>query len=94
MVFRPGQSGNPKGNPRAKKFNAALERAITQDDGDRVRAAAEKLLDLAVAGEAWAIKELADRLDGKALQSTDINHSGSLGLAHVLGTIGRDKSND
>ncbi len=46
-----------------------LERAITQDDGKRLRGAAEKLLDLAEAGEPWAVKELADRLDGKVAQS-------------------------
>lgn len=61
--------GAPAGNQNAAKsrlFYGALQRAIAQDDGVRLRKAAEKLLTLAAEGEAWAVKELADRLDGKA----------------------------
>ena len=69
--------GAPEGNTNAagrknKQFNAALLRAIAQDDqGDanRLRKAAEKLLTLASEGEQWAVKELADRLDGKSAQA-------------------------
>ncbi len=64
--------GAPVGNQNAAKsrlFYGALSRAIAQDDGERLRKAAEKLLDLASGGEAWAVKELADRLDGKAPQA-------------------------
>lgn len=42
---------------------------MIQDDGKRLRMAAEKLLDLAAEGEQWAVKEIADRLDGKAPQA-------------------------
>lgn len=66
--YQPGQSGNPGGGTREKKFYAALTRAIAQDDAKRLRDAAEKLLDLAASGESWAVKELADRLDGKSPQ--------------------------
>lgn len=65
-----------KGNTlaaKAKVFDAALRRAISQDDGQRLRDCAEKLLDLAASGEPWAVKELADRLDGKAVQVADIS---------------------
>ena len=72
-MWKPGQSGNPSGQQREKRFLAALERAITQDDGKKLRSAAEKLLDCAVAGESWAIQQLADRLDGKASQQIDVN---------------------
>lgn len=72
-MWKPGQSGNPSGAQREKKFLAALERAILQDDGVKLRAAAEKLLDCAVEGESWAIQQLADRLDGKASQQIDLN---------------------
>ena len=65
--------GAPEGNQNATKqqrqFNNALQRAIAQDDGKRLRGAAEKLLDLADAGESWAVRELADRLDGKPHQT-------------------------
>lgn len=68
--------GAPVGNQNAVKENRrwanALNRAIAQDDGKRLRDAAEKLLDSAAAGEPWALKELADRLDGKAAQAVTI----------------------
>lgn len=67
--------GAPVGNKNAigqqdteKPFREALNRAIKQDSSKRVRAAAEMLLDKASEGEAWAIKELADRVDGKVAQ--------------------------
>lgn len=52
-------------------WHETLQRAIKQDNANRVRQAAEKLLDLAAEGEQWAIKELADRMDGKATQFID-----------------------
>jgi hypothetical protein len=76
--FQPGQSGNPGGGVREKRFRAALERAIAQDDGKRLRGAAEKLLDLADAGEAWAVKELRDTLDGKPAQEITGKDGGPL----------------
>lgn len=64
--------GAPIGNQNAAKsrvFSDALRRAIAQDDGQRIRDAAEKMLDLAAAGEQWAVKEVFDRLEGKAAQA-------------------------
>lgn len=77
MPFQPGQSGNPAGGAKIKRFFAALERACVQDDGKRLRAAAEKLLDLGAAGEPWAVQMLADRFDGKAAQQ--LQHAGADG---------------
>jgi hypothetical protein len=71
----------PKGNMNACKsgtFGDALRKAIAQGDGAKLRMAAEKLLDLASEGTPWAIKELADRTDGKAFQSIEL--SGELAL--------------
>lgn len=69
--------GAPLGNNNAAKENRrwseALTRAIAQDDGKRLRDAAEKLLDKAANGEPWAVKELADRLDGKAPQGVTLS---------------------
>lgn len=74
MLWEPGQSGNPKGAPKKeKRFLTMLERAIAQDDAKRLRAAAEKLLDLAAEGEQWAVEMLAERLDGKATQDIKVN---------------------
>lgn len=68
MAWAPGESGNLDGAKRSGKWREMLERAITQDDGKRLRAAAEALLDAAASGDLPAIKELADRLDGKPSQ--------------------------
>jgi len=65
----------PKGNLNAAKsgtFADALRKVIAQDGGKRLRAAAEKLMDLASDGTPWAVKELADRIDGKAFQSVQL----------------------
>jgi hypothetical protein len=79
--------GAPVGNQNAKKENrvwrSTLDRAIAQDDSDRLRKAAEKLLDLAAAGESWAVKELADRLDGKAPQAITGSDGGPLQLEKI-----------
>jgi hypothetical protein len=71
--------GAPVGNKNAvgkqdteKPFRDALRRAIAQDSGKRIRDTAEKLLDLAAAGEPWAVKELVDRTDGKAIQGVEL----------------------
>lgn len=67
--------GAPVGNKNAigiqdseKPFREALNRAIKQENGKRIRQSAEMLLDKAAEGEPWAIKELADRIDGKVAQ--------------------------
>ena len=75
MPFQPGQSGNPEGARihKQKRFFNALDRAIEQDDAKRLRNAAEKLLDLAEAGESWALQMLADRLDGKPAQQVQLS---------------------
>ena len=67
--------GAPIGNTNAQKgkvWNDALRRAIASDQGARVLRAAQRLLDKAANGEPWAIKELADRLDGKPQQESVI----------------------
>lgn len=72
MPFKPGESGNPSGSVAAKPFFAALNRAIAQDDAGRLRKCAETLLNKAAEGEPWAIAMLADRLDGKPKQQTEV----------------------
>jgi anti-sigma-K factor RskA len=72
MGWKPGESGNPAGSGQ-KPFLSALKRAIAQDDSKRLRESAEQLLTKAAEGEPWAINMLAERLDGKAPQSIDID---------------------
>ena len=71
-------SGAPIGNRNAQKgrmWNDQLRKAIAQDGGRRLRASIEQLLNLASNGEPWAIKELADRLDGRPTQTNVLEGS-------------------
>ena len=72
MANRGGQPGNNNGG-KAQKWREALHYAIAQDDSRKLKAAAMKLLDMAVEGEEWAIKELGDRLDGKPGQAVQVS---------------------
>lgn len=67
-----GRSGTNKGKDRL--FGDALRIEITEagDNLKRLRKIARKALDLAEAGEAWAVQFVADRLDGKPAQAVEI----------------------
>ena len=70
MPFVKGQSGNPSGKNREKKYLAALQLALSEkSDIPRLRKIAEKAIQAAENGEPWAINHIADRLDGKPAQA-------------------------
>ncbi len=86
--FKPGQSGNPAGGgARPRLFLDALNRSIAQDDGKKLRQAAEKLIALAVKGEAWAIQMLAERLDGKVAQAITGEGGGPVQFEQIVRTV-------
>jgi hypothetical protein len=68
--FQPGQSGNPNGRPKTRPFKDALRKAIEAagDDNSALKLVAAALLAKAQEGDVPAIKEIADRLDGKVAQ--------------------------
>lgn len=70
-LFQKGKSGNPKGRPPVKGSWAGLMRSYGEDtdkDGQSRKARiVEKLFAMAEAGEGWAIKEILDRVEGKAI---------------------------
>ena len=65
----------PAGNQNARKENRlwaeTIKRAVAQNDAVKLRAAADKLVELAVAGDVSALRELGDRLDGKPKQQIE-----------------------
>jgi len=79
---RGGQPGNRnavKGKLITDALRVALNREAEDADGKltkRLALIAEKVAELAVKGEPWAVKEAWDRLEGKAPQA--IEHSGQL----------------
>jgi hypothetical protein len=75
MAFEKGQSGNPGGRPKEKAFADALRLAVNAEveiEGEKkkkLRVIAERLVAEAMAGEGWAVQQVADRLDGKPAQA-------------------------
>ena len=76
--------GAPKGNSNAKRgkewrdaIMRELRRVGEERDGDALSyhkgldACAQEFVKAVRAGDAWALKELGDRIDGKAHQSID-----------------------
>jgi hypothetical protein len=68
------RAGRP---PKEKSFSNMLNIALAVKEADgettKLRAIAEKLVEMALRGESWAIKEVADRIDGKPAQALDIS---------------------
>lgn len=78
--WKPGQSGNPAGRRKEKPFRDALNIVINEAmevEGvgavKRLRLIAVALAAKAMEGDVGAIREIADRLDGKAVQQTILN---------------------
>ncbi len=78
-------AGNANSGKRAEaKFYNALDMALKdhKDGPDvRLRKIANNLVKAAEESEQWAIKEVADRLDGKPSQTTDLNLNDNRSLA-------------
>lgn len=79
--FQKGVSGNPAGRGTEKLFRDAMMLAVTEKDKTKkrrkLRLIAEKVVDQAVKGEPWAVKEVADRIDGKPAQQLNLaGHDG------------------
>lgn len=70
MAFVKGVSGNPTGRPKEKPFTDALRLAVKRAIGDRtaLQVIANNLVDLALDKNLDAIKEVANRLEGKPMQ--------------------------
>lgn len=73
-------AGAPTGNQNSSKSNRlwgeTIRRAVLQADGAKLRAIADALIDKAAEGDIAAIKELGDRLDGKATQALAVSGDG------------------
>src|SRR5882762_11457371 len=93
MPFQPGHKINAGGN-RAKPFRDALKLEIAQADGPReLRKIARALIKEAGSGNVMAIKEFADRLDGKVPQPVAGDDENPLTLIHRIESIIVDTTN-
>jgi hypothetical protein len=76
LVETTNKGGAPKGNDNAKKgrlFFEQLRKELVQEDSIKLRKIARKLVEAAQDGEPWAVKEIMDRVDGKAIQVTEMS---------------------
>ena len=67
----------PIGNSNAvkgKMFYDKLRKRLTQEP-HRLERIVNELITQAEQGESWAVKEVIDRLDGKAVQTTEMQNS-------------------
>ena len=73
------ERGAPEGNKNAVKnrpWAEALNRALLAEDGKKLRALADRIIDKALEGDVQALKEVGDRMDGKPAQA--LEHSGDM----------------
>lgn len=68
-----GRSGTNRGHGKIFAEMLRLEINAAGSDYKRLRAIARKLLDLAEGGDLQAIQQVADRLDGKPAQESNIS---------------------
>jgi hypothetical protein len=67
--------GAPKGNTNAKKnklFYDRIQKHLVQNPA-KLEKIVETLVQEAQNGAPWAVKEIMDRVDGKAIQATEIS---------------------
>jgi hypothetical protein len=71
MPFQKGQSGNPGGRGKAKPISDMYRRIMA--DQRRLKRYCMSVYRAAIKGDTTAAKEIADRLEGKPLQTVDVN---------------------
>jgi hypothetical protein len=72
------KGGAQPGNQNAKKgklFYDALRIALVQEDRKSLRKITDKLVKAAEEGDAWAVKEIMDRMDGKPVNTTELSNA-------------------
>lgn len=92
MPFAKGQSGNPGGKRKDKLFHEALVMQLKEiEDSDKrgLRRIASQLIKKAEDGDIQAIKEVADRLDGKPAQA--LQHGGEDGGNIIIRMVTDDE---
>lgn len=71
MPFVKGKSGNPGGKPGDKPLTEALRRKLYADERKKLDQLADIMFARAMSGDMQAIKEIADRLEGKPVQQVE-----------------------
>lgn len=70
--FVPGVSGNPNGRPPKGYAITDVMREMLNEKPEIKKALSSKLFELALKGDLAAIREVLDRLEGRAKQTLDL----------------------
>ena len=70
-MWAKGQSGNPEGRKRRKPITDMYTKLLIQNP-EKLEAFCMNMIEKAANGDVLAIKEITDRVEGKALQSVDV----------------------
>lgn len=83
--FLPGQSGNLSGRPKRRLVDKALEVQLLTNDSEKATQLAAVLLEKALRGNLDAAKLVLDRVEGRALQRTELSgpDAGPLAFANM-----------
>lgn len=88
----------PKERSFANMLNISIKEAVEGTDKTKLRAVADALVDKAMSGDVAAIKEVADRLDGKVPQGVVGGDEGDNPISFIskilLVAPGHDDSTD
>ena len=78
-------SESMKGNNNATKnkmFQDRIRKALTQSP-ERLANIVDKLIEKAEEGDGWAVKEIMDRIDGKAVQANTVENADGTPLTGI-----------
>ena len=76
---------------RGKPWKDAVRRAVLARDGNALRSLSEALIDKALMGDVPALRELGDRLDGRAIQEIEASENKNITIEIVkFGEDGKD----
>lgn len=96
-LYKPGQSGNPKGRPKGSKnrstvIKAAIEGAMLDRLEEDAVAILEKTIDMAKKGDRTCIKILMDRLlPARRAEDSNDKSKGSGGVKIMIQNLNSDK---
>ena len=93
--FQPGQSGNPAGRPKYTTVSEAIREQLKELDKTGAHTLAEQIADALIQqclkGNVKAIKELIDRMEGKARQPIEIvreRQTAEIAIQQLMDRIG------
>ena len=82
-----GQPGNTNSSKNNRIWANTIRKLAIQEDYKRIHAIAEKLFEKAAEGHLGAMKEVGDRLDGKAVATQELTGPDGSNLPSGIGIL-------